>query len=189
MFDTFEAIRLDIDERLARAARDRHAPMHTPVVATADADARIMVLRDYQPESRILRFHTDLRAPKAAVIGAGGPVGVLFYDKAAKVQIRCKGTGRIEQTGPIADAAWDASTRFARRCYLGDGPGTLSEGPTSGLPESFEGIEPGEEELLPARENFAVLLVTVHSFDWFYLAHSGHRRAVIEGEQVRWVAP
>lgn len=189
MFNTFEAIRLDIDARLARAVRDRHSPMHTPVVATADADARIMVLRDYVAETQLLRFHTDARAPKAALIGSGAPVGVLFYDKAAKVQIRCKGTGRIERTGPIADAAWDACTRFARRCYLGDGPGALSEGPTSGLPESFEGIEPGEDELLPARDNFAVLLVEVHSFDWFYLAHSGHRRAVIEGEQGRWVAP
>lgn len=189
MFDTFEAIRNDIEQRLGGAVRDRQAPMHTPVVVTADADARIMVLRDYQPGAKILRFHTDARAPKAALIGSGAPVGVLFYDKAAKVQIRCKGTGRIEQAGPIADAAWAASTRFARRCYLGAGPGALSEGPTSGLPEAFEGSEPDEAELVPARANFAVLLVTVSSFDWFYLAHTGHRRAVIEGDRGRWVAP
>jgi pyridoxamine 5'-phosphate oxidase len=189
MFNTFEAIRLDIDERLARAVRDRHAPMHTPAVATPDADVRIMVLRDFEPTTRVLRFHTDARAPKAALIAAGAPVGVLFYDKAAKIQIRCKGTGQIERVGPVADAAWEASTCFARRCYLGEGPGAVSDRPTSGLPAAFEGSEPDEAELVPARENFAVLLVTVQSFDWFYLANSGHRRAVIEGEQGQWVTP
>lgn len=189
MLDTLQDVRLDIDDRLVHAVRDRHAPMHTPVVVTADADARIMVLRDYEPGAQVLRFHTDARAPKAALIRAGAPVGVLFYDKAAKVQIRCKGTGRIEQAGPVADAAWAASTRFARRCYLGAGPGALSEGPTSGLPEEFEGSEPDEAELDPARDNFAVLLVTVASFDWFYLAHTGHRRAVFEGDHGRWVSP
>lgn len=189
MFDSFDAIRADIDERLSRAVRDRHSPMHTPVVATADGDVRIMVLRDYQPGARVLRFHTDARAPKVALIGAGGAVGVLFYDQAAKVQIRCRGTGRIERVGPVADAAWHASTRFARRCYLGAGPGAVSEGPTSGLPAAVEGTEPDEAQLVPARENFAVLLVTVYRFDWFYLAHSGHRRAVLDGDRWQWVSP
>ena len=189
MFDTFAAIQLDIDTRLSHAVRDRNSPMHTPVVVTADADARIMVLRDYQPATQILRFNTDARAPKAALIGTGGPVGVLFYDKDAKLQIRCKGTGRIERDGPVADAAWEASTRFARRCYLGEGPGIVADQPTSGLPPAFEGIEPDNDELLPARANFAVLLVSVHSFDWFHLAQTGHRRALIEQGVGCWVTP
>lgn len=189
MLDTFDAIRRDIDERLSHAVRDRHAPMHTPVVVTADADARIMVLRDFCPQTWSLRFHTDARAPKAALIGAGAPVGVLFYDKPAKVQLRCRGTGRIEATGPIADAAWAQSSRFARRCYMGEGPGAVADQPTSGLPPEFEGYEPSETELLPARANFAVLIVTLTAIDWFHLAHTGHRRAIIEQGEGRWVAP
>ena len=187
---TFQSIAADIDCRLSEGASDRRSAMHTPVVATADADARVMVLRAYDPDSRTLRFHTDSRAPKCDVIGGGAPVGVLFYDRDAKVQIRCSGTGRIERDGPIADAAWEESTAYARRCYLGEGPGAVSAEPTSGLPERFEGIEPEEEELVPARSNFAVLLVEVASFDWFTLSNDGHRRAIIEaGGKGTWIAP
>ena len=189
MFQSFEAIARDIEERLLRAVRDRHSPMHTPVVVTADADARIMVLRDYHPATRTLRFHTDARSPKVATVGANAAMAVLFYDRAAKVQLRCRGTGRIEHHGPVADAAWAASTRFARRCYLGEGPGAEAEKPTTGLPRAFEGVEPGDEDLVPARPNFAVLLVELTSFDWFHLAHTGHRRAVLEQGRWRWVTP
>ena len=186
---TLEDIRLDIATRLGRAAKDRKSPMHTPVVATADADVRVMVLRAYDRATETLRFHTDTRAPKSTVIGEGAPVGVLFYDKGAKIQIRCRGEGRIERSGPIADAAWAASTNFARRCYLGDGPGAASEAATSGLPPELEGVQPSEEQILPARENFAVLLVQVTHFDWLYLAQTGHMRAQFDGETARWVAP
>lgn len=189
MLDTFEAIRADIDRRLADAATNRQAAMHTPVVATADADARVMVLRAWDADRRTLRFHTDMRAPKAALIGDGAPVGVLFHDREAKLQIRCKGTGRIERAGPAVDKAWAQSPNFARRCYLGAGPGAVSLQPTSGLPPAFEGVEPDDAELLPARENFALLLVEVESFDWFSLAHTGHRRAILVREGARWVTP
>jgi pyridoxamine 5'-phosphate oxidase len=163
--------------------------MHTPVIATADADARIMVLRAFDPVPATLRFHTDARSPKADLISAGAPLGALFYDRAEKVQIRCRGTGRIERAGPLADAAWAASTCFARRCYLGDGPGTVSDQPTSGLPPVFEGREPDEDELRVARANFAVLVMEVASFDWFHLAHTGHRRAVFDQSGARWITP
>ena len=189
MFDTLDAIHEDAAARLAQAAKDRRSPMHTPVVATADADARVMVLRAFEPWS--LRFHTDARAPKVSVIEDDPRVGVLFYDKSEKVQIRVRGTARIERDGPIADAAWAASANFARRCYLGDGPGTVADAASSGLPEAFEGEEPSDAQLVPARENFAVLLVELHELDWFYLAHDGHRRALFDlasGES-RWITP
>ncbi|NNK46220.1 MAG: flavin-binding protein, partial [Altererythrobacter sp.] len=109
--------------------------MQSPVVATADADARVMVLRAFDSEAWTLRFHTDLRSPKCGVIGDAAPVGVLFYDKPEKVQIRVRGVGRIEHNTPLADQAWSESTNFAKRCYLGDGPGAASDVATSGLPD------------------------------------------------------
>ncbi len=189
MLDTLDDIRADIDTRLAAAAINRRSPFHTPVVGTADADLRIMVLRHYDAATRTLRFHTDSRAPKAGLIGNAAPVGVLFYDKEEKLQIRCGGKGRIVRTGDMVDAAWHASSNFARRCYLGEGPGAESDEPTSGLPPQFEGSEPSDTELLPARQNFALLLVEVGSFDWFSLAHTGHRRAVLDADGPRWVSP
>ena len=189
MFDTLDDVRGDIAKRLGKGASDRRSAFHTPAVATADADVRVMVLRDFDAESWTLRFHTDARAPKVAAIGKGAPVGVLFYDQEAKIQIRCRGTGRVERYGPIADAAWEEASNFARRCYLGEGPGAVSDEPTSGLPERFEGVEPSEEELEPARDHFAVLLLSVEEADWFYLSNDGHVRAQFLRGEGRWVAP
>lgn len=194
MFETLDDIEADIARRVTRAAKDRKSPMHTPVVVTSDVDARVMVLRAYDPETRTLRFHTDTRAPKVAAISADPAMAVLFYDKGAKIQIRVRGVGRVESDSVTAQRAWDNGTNFARRCYLGDGPGTAADAATSGLPDEFEGVEPSDEQLIPARENFAVLMVELKQFDWLYLAHTGHVRAQFElGESgewsQRWVSP
>lgn len=178
MFETLDAVLADAAAHLTRAARDRKSPMHVPVVGTADGDLRMMVLRACDAGIGLLRFHTDARSPKALTIGANGMASVLAFDPEAKIQLRVKGPARIESTGPVADAAWAAASEYARRCYLALGaPGSTTDQPHSGLPEEVEGIRPSEEQLLPARENFAVLLVQPTALDWLYLAHDGHRRA------------
>lgn len=194
MFETLDQVAEDIAKSLSEAASNRRSPMHTPVVGTADADVRIMVLRAFDRKSWTCRLHTDARSPKCEAIGKGAPVGLLFHDPDAKIQIRTKGIGRIETQGPVADAAWEAASNYARRCYLAQGaPGTLSEEATSGLPAVVEGIKPDDEQLVPARENFAVLLVELHTLDWLWLAHNGHRRARFTGGPGewagRWVVP
>ena len=190
MPETLDQVRAEIDVLLMRGAGDRRSPMHTPAVASGAGDLRIMVLRAWDRDERTLRFHTDARSPKTAAIGDGATVGVLFYDPAAKVQLRCGGTGRIERDGPIADAAWAAADAYARRCYLIEpGPGTALATPGSGLPADLEGVRPDLARTEAGRANFAVLLVAVERFDWLYLAHTGHRRAVIDEEGARWVTP
>lgn len=178
MINTLEAVLDDIRGRLSGATRERGAAMHTAIVGTADGDLRVMVLRAADPALAELRLHTDMRCPKVAVIDAQPAVSLLAYDPAAKLQIRARGVGRIERRGPVADAAWAAASRYARRCYLAQAaPGTPVNAPTSGLPAEVEGIHPTDEQLLPARENFAVLLIELQQLDWLYLAHDGHRRA------------
>lgn len=193
MFAQLEDIRTDCSNRLMRAARDRKSPMHTPVIATGDVDARVMVLRAFDSADWTLRLHTDARAPKAATIAADPRVAALFYDKGAKIQIRARGTGEILTTGAAVDAAWEASANLARRCYLGEGPGAVSDRPTSGLPPEFEGVEPNDAQLIPARENFALLRITITALDWLYLAHTGHVRTRFtrtgEGWDGCWVTP
>ena len=194
MFETLKDVEADLKQRLIRAAKDRRSPMHVPAVVTSDVDARGMVLREFHSGEWYLRFHTDTRAPKVAAIEADPRMAVLFYDKGSKIQIRVKGKGRILRDDPITQTAWDNGTNFARRCYLGDGPGAASEVPTSGLPDEFEGHEPTDEQLIPARENFAVLKVELEELDWLYLAHTGHVRAQFTKDdsaawQGRWVSP
>ncbi|WP_108791531.1 pyridoxamine 5'-phosphate oxidase family protein [Erythrobacter sp. Alg231-14] len=195
MIETLDDVRRDLADRLERAANDRNSAMHVPTIVTSDVDARVMVLRDFDTDAWTLRFHTDTRAPKVSVIEHDPRIAVLFYDKSAKTQIRARGTGRIVRNDPIAQRAWENSDNFARRCYLGEGPGTISEGPTSGLPAEFEGIEPTDAQLVPARANFSVLLIELEQLDWFYLAHTGHMRAQFERAgpgsdwSGRWVSP
>ena len=193
MFESLDDVRTDLTNRLVRAAKDRKSHMHVPAVITSDVDARGMVLREFDSAAWTLRFHTDTRAPKVAAIEADPRMAVLFYDKGAKIQIRVRGTGAILRDEPVTDAAWDNGSNFARRCYMGDGPGAASDTPTSGLPPELEGVEPSDEQLVPARANFAVLRVTLTECDWLYLAHTGHVRAQFsrdgDGWEGRWVSP
>ena len=194
MFESLDEVRSDLTNRLIRAAKDRKSPMHVPAVVTSDVDARGMVLREFDSAAWSLRFHTDTRAPKVAAVEADSRMAVLFYDKGAKIQIRVCGMGEVLRDEPVTQAAWDNGTNFARRCYMGDGPGAPSDAPTSGMPAEMEGVEPTDEQLVPARDNFAVLRVTLIECDWLYLAHTGHVRAQFSrgdnGEwEGRWVSP
>ncbi len=181
---------------LVRGGADRRSPLHTPVVASVDADglpsARVMVLRRADPAAATLRFHTDARSPKVAELD-GKPVAVLGYHAQENVQLRLSGTARVAMDGPEVDAIWQQSTLFARRCYLAEqAPGTALPGPASGLPLWIEGQEPTADQVGPARPNFAVLWVQVQAIDWLHLANSGHRRAIFRAEdgwQGQWRAP
>ena len=187
MYETLDQVEEDIRKSLAEAASNRRSPMHTPVVGTPDADVRMMVLRAWDAGQGTLRLHTDARSAKVGQIGDGARVGLLFHDPDAKIQIRARGQGRIETDTPAADEAWAASSAYARRCYLASAaPGSATEGPTSGLPHEIEGQKPTEEQLLPARENFALLMVDVDEFDWLWLNHEGHRRASFARKPHGW---
>lgn len=192
--DNLDEIAADLWERLARAAAGGRSAWHTPVVGTADGDLRVMVLRHTDPAAASLSFHTDVRSPKAVRIGSAAPVSVLFYDAAAKLQLRCTGTGRVASTGAAANAAWATSALSSRRAYLAEhAPGTTSEAPTSGLPAAAEGRVPSLEESAAGRANFAMITVMLTRIDWLFLAHSGHRRAQFErsgdGWAARWLVP
>ena len=187
--DDLEAIGADLWERLAAAAKGLRSPWHTPAVGTADGDLRIMVLRHVNAAAGRLRFHTDARSPKARLIGGGARVSLLFYDAAAKLQLRCSGVGLIETGGGDADVAWAASSASSRRCYLAStAPGNRADGPTSGLPETVAGRVPTLPETEAGRANFAALSVTLDRIDWLFLAHGGHRRALFERSGDRWTA-
>lgn len=198
--DDLDSVLADVWQRLGRAAKDRRAAMHTPVVATIGADGtpsqRVMVLRAFDRASATLRFHTDARAAKADQVGTGGPVSVLCYDPGAKRQFRLSGAARIETDTPAVDQAWAEATLFAKRCYLADpAPGTVSEAPVSGLPADIEGRKPeDEDEVAPGRVNFALLMAQIDSIEFLHLAHTGHRRAVFGksddgGWRGQWLVP
>lgn len=178
MDEPLDTILAEIHNQLSYGATHRRSSMHTPVVGTADGNLRVMVLRDFDRATKTLRFHTDARSPKVSAIQRDPAATVLFYDPEQKVQIRAKGVCRVEHAGAVADAAWEESTPFARRCYLAEfDPGAQSDLPVSGLPEWAEGLTPTPAQVAAGRPNFAVLLVKICTLDWLYLANTGHRRA------------
>ena len=193
----YDDLELSLDEAwslVRTGVTNRHSPAHMPTVGTVDEHGapqlRIMVLRDVIPETRTLRFHTDLRSIKADQIGRNSSTSVLVYDPAAKAQIRLSGHAEIITDGTIADTAWMTSTPFARRCYMAEAaPGTPLTKSSSGLPDWIEGKQPDEGQLADYRPNFAALMIEIDTIEWLYLANVGHRRArwQWDAEQTSWL--
>ena len=168
---------------VARAA----APFHTPVLATqADdgPDLRTVVLRAAEYKSRLLLCHTDLRSPKLRQISLDKRVRWLFYDAAAKVQLRMQATASLHQGDELATQRWAASRERSRACYRNPfAPGTSVTSPETA-------IELVKED---GFANFAVIRSEVQAFDWLFLRAKGHRRAHFNWQdgswQGSWLAP
>ena len=181
-------------------ATERRSEAHCPTVATLDANGlpsqRVMILRHVNWAARKLRFHTDARSTKTLTLSKRNAASVLFYLPEAKIQLRLNGTISMTTTGDEVDQAWNNATLFARRAYMATtAPGTVVEEPVSGLPAFIEGRQPTEQDITPARENFALLHVEFDTVEWLYLANSGHRRARwrwgldCENWEGRWLIP
>ncbi len=178
---------------MVRGAADRRSGFHTPAVATVDEagepSQRVMVLRAANPETRMLRLHTDVRSSKFAQIGRQPRVSVLFYDAHMKLQLRIGARGQLHTGDDVALAGWKASRAQSRLCYeQGPAPGAAIDGPLPELPveQRFAVADAGQK-------NFAVLMATVDRIEWLYLAIEGHRRArwtwSEDGWQGTWLAP
>jgi pyridoxamine 5'-phosphate oxidase len=183
---------------LLKGALSRKSPAHSPVVATVGDDGfpeqRVMILREAACETRILRFHTDARSPKIGQIARAPHVSILAYHPEEAIQLRIQGIATTATLSDEAEAAWQSSTLFARRCYMSEfAPGTASTDSASGLPMWIAGKMPTEEQIEPARENFAILRVEVVSIDWLHLANNGHQRALLtfvdNSWRGKWIIP
>ena len=183
------------------AVKNRHSPLHTPVVCTlADAGKatfpapRIMVLRATNADASHFRFHTDARSPKCDQIGGGAPIALLGYDPAARVQLTVRGVARIDQDGSAAEQAWRASALSSRRCYLAAfPPGTPVDQPTSGLPDDMLDRAPTLSESQEGRANFAILQIEAEELEWLRLTSCGNKRALFHRRddlwQGQWITP
>jgi pyridoxamine 5'-phosphate oxidase len=176
---------------LSKGASSRKSPVHAPVVATIDDQGfptqRVMILREVASDTRMLRFHTDARSPKIEEIAREQHLSVLAYHPEEAIQLRMQGIAKTEIIGDAAEAAWQASTLFARRCYMSElAPGTPCAEPASGLPSWIAGKMPSDEQIEPARENFAIIKVEIKMVDWLHLANSGHKRAWLTYADTGW---
>nr|WP_217283585.1 pyridoxamine 5'-phosphate oxidase family protein [Aquabacterium terrae] len=165
---------------LERAATEPGHAWRLMALATVDGDAadlRHVVLRESRPAERSLIFYTDARSPKVAQLAAH-PLGtLLLWSRALRWQLRLRCRFYIAVDGAEVAARWQQlKATPAALDYLSPlAPGQALQAP---LPE-------------PTHEgHFALVTARVERLDWLELHDDGlHRRALIDAEGARWVAP
>jgi pyridoxine/pyridoxamine 5'-phosphate oxidase len=135
-------------------------------------------LRKVNIAEKQLAFHTDIRSGKWNDLQQQNKISWLFYDAAARIQIRLNGTAALHHDDKIADEGWQSSTMSSRKIYLGEqSPSAISPLPVSGLPTAFEANDPTPEECIAGRKNFGIVVTTITWMEWLWLNSRGHRRA------------
>jgi pyridoxamine 5'-phosphate oxidase len=167
--------------RLLNGSLKGRDPLHNPVVANTNAygiNMRTIVLRKVDTAQKTLAFHTDIRSGKWNELMENHNISWLFYDAAARIQIRLSGKASLHFDDAIALEAWLKSTANSRKIYMGDSaPSEQSNIHTSGMPITFQSTDPTIEESEAGRKNFGVIITKVNWMEWLWLNSAGHRRA------------
>ena len=183
-------------ELLTQAVTSRTSNFRTPVFICGnleDIDGRVVVLRKADQQNSFVQFHSDLRSAKIPKVKSNPNCALLFYDKEEKIQVRIKSTCTIHKNDDVTKEAWSKTQHISRKCYLvKDGPGTLSETPTSGLEKKYDSFDYTKEESENGYKNFCVVRCKIKSIEWLYLAAKGHRRGIFNLENSKkftWLVP
>ena len=181
---------------LVEAVKNRESEFRTPVFICGnknDLDGRVIVLRKADKENRFLQFHSDIRSSKIKKIKENSNCSILFYGKKDKIQLRLKVIAEINFKNNITKESWEKTGHISRKCYLvTNGPGSVSEKPTSGLDSKFDNFDFTKEQSEEGYKNFCVIKCKIKTIEWLYLAAKGHRRALISFEgskKFTWLVP
>ena len=195
-YEDFSEIEKKIWNLLTEAVKDRSSEFRTPVFICGndkDLDGRVVVLRKADQKNNFVQFHSDIRSPKIKKIKKNPNCSILFYGKKEKIQLRLKTECEINFNNQITKESWKKTGHVSRKCYLvTNGPGTVSEKPTSGLDSKFDNFDFTKEEGEEGYKNFSVIKCKIKSIEWLYLAAKGHRRAFIDfsgSKKVTWLVP
>ena len=182
--ETLESAKLILSE----AVPNTQTLFHTPVVSTIHENkivSRVMVLREFNFDNKILRFHTDNRAAKIDNITKNSSSTVIGYDPDLKIQIKMQGHTEVHIHDEVAKMAWNESTPRSKKCYSVKGGSTKEiEDPQDYDIHDFI-VEDGYK-------NFAVLIFKFQSLEFLYLKSSGHRRAIHkwdDNQTSTWLVP
>lgn len=181
--------------RLVTGATKSRNPFHTPCVASlanGEVNMRTVVLRKCLPNEKELRFHTDIRSPKWNEIAFNPTISALFYDAGERIQLRIKGKAVSHHKNELTAKAWESTSLSSRKCYLTLlSPSSLADASTSGLSEDIEQMNFTLAESEMGYENFGIVAIHVHSIDWLWLNHAGHRRAFFDYSKntFKWMIP
>ena len=135
---------------LAKAVKDRSSEFRTPVFICGnnqDLDGRVVVLRKADQKNNFIQYHSDIRSSKIDKIKKNPYCSILFYGKEEKIQLRVKAECEVNYNNDITKESWEKTGHISRKCYLvTNGPGTVSDKPTSGLDKKFDNFDFTKEE-------------------------------------------
>ena len=181
---------------LTEAVKERSSEFRTPVFICGnekDLDGRVVVLRKADQKNNFIQFHSDIRSAKVKKIKKNPNCSILFYGKKEKIQLRLKTECEVNFNNEITKESWKKTGHVSRKCYLvTNGPGTVSDKPTSGLNGKFDNFDFTKEESEEGYRNFSVIKCKIISIEWLYLAAKGHRRALINfkgSKKFTWLVP
>ena len=153
---------------LVLAVDDRACPLRTPTLATNGCngvDARTVILRAVDAPIRELVCFSDARAGKVKAIMHDPRVAWVFYDPAARIQLRLHGRATAHQDDSLAARCWQQVPEHARDDYLGPQP------PGVVVNATRAGVEDAQQP------QFSVIRVRIERLDVLFLRRGGHRRA------------
>ena len=194
-YEDFVEIKKKIWSMLNNAVKDRNSQFRIPVFSCGNNDnieSRIVVLRKSDEKNKIVQFHSDIRSDKIDILKKNPKASFLFYDKELKIQVRLKVEAIINHKNDVTKQSWEKTQHISRKCYLVDnGPGTISDEPTSGLKPELDNFNYTKEQSEEGYKNFTVIQCKIKSIEWLYLAAKGHRRARFDLENGRenWLIP
>lgn len=195
---SLSGIESDIWQLLTEGSKNPKSAFYSGTLGTKTIDSislRTVVVREVLPTEKSIICYSDKRAGKVEEIERYTQVSWLFWDDETKIQLRLSGTASAHLNDSLAAQHWLKTSASNRRSYMAmQAPGTLLDHPASGLPQGLDRRAPTQEESEQGRNNFAVIVSSIHSIDWLHLASEGHRRARFvfdEGKlsKASWIIP
>ena len=173
-YEDFVEIKKKIWSMLNNAVKDRSSSFRIPVFicgSQSDLDGRIVVLRKSDHSNNLVQYHSDIRSDKIEKLKSNKNAAMLFYDKEEKIQVRLKVECTINHNNEVTKESWSKTQHISRKCYLVDnGPGTMSDTPTSGLKPELDNFDYTKEQSEEGYKNFTVIQCKIKSIEWLYLA-------------------
>jgi len=182
-------------ELLENGANERDHDFHIMTFCTigkVGVEARSVVLRNFDKEKNIIRFHTDYRSPKLNDIKNNPNTVCLVYSYKLKTQLRIKTHSSVHYKDSIWNTAWDSTGLSSRKCYLTKyDPSRNIDEKDDGLPFELKGKTPSLKQSEEGKKNFCVVDNKILEVDYLYLKSSGHERMQLDfnSNKFSWMAP
>ncbi len=164
---------------LGRGVADRRHGFHHGAVANVGVNGlpriRTVILRAADKDSNSLRFHTDIRSQKCKDLKANPSISMVFYDEAAKTQVRVEGVATLHNGDDVAKTSWLAAQPMSRLTY-----GIMPEPGLAIVTPNDVSMPAPQTNVDWAEKNFTVVQVAVKTMQWLYLRQGGQRCAVFD---------